>query len=117
VLLIWDTQSADTASLVSALTAAGDIVDASQTPFTGYDGTNPPLAGYDGVILLDAAVTGDMPASGQAALESFVHNGGGFIHDGWASGEWRNVVRHSHRHERSEPWAALAGRAASHLLF
>lgn len=84
VLLIYDTKSGDTASLVTTLTAAGHVVTYSNTDETGYNGTNPAPTAFDVVIHLNGTTySSGMPAAGQTALVSYVSGGGGFIESEW----------------------------------
>jgi hypothetical protein len=84
VLLLVDIDTPGTDALVAALTAAGIPVTRRPAPEFTFDGTNPSLQDYTVVILLDGRTyqTGVTPA-GQAALVSFVNNGGGFIGTQW----------------------------------
>ncbi len=91
VLLIWDTQSASTPALVTALENAGLNVTLSDTSAPGYDGTNPSPTGFGCVILLDGTTYDvGMPASGQQALVSYVQNGGGFIGGEWLANDFQD---------------------------
>jgi hypothetical protein len=84
VLLIWDVRSAQTDALAQALRDGGDEVVFSKTNGNGFTGDNPSLAGIDVVVHLNGTTwQKDMPQSGQAALERFVREGGGYVHHEW----------------------------------
>ncbi len=86
VLIIYDTTGDGTPGMQAALAAAGHTVTLSSVPEQSYTGTNPAPTNFDVVIHLNgvsSAYLADMPASGQAALVSYVQNGGGFIHFEW----------------------------------
>jgi len=85
VLVIYDTASEGTPALVAALTNAGYDVTLSDSEEISYFGINPAPTGFDTVVHLNGHVTyqTDMPSQGQAALVSYVQNGGGFVHFEW----------------------------------
>jgi hypothetical protein len=85
VLILADTaSSADTALAQSLADAGVQVTLRDNEPEYTWDGTNPSLNGFDVVIHLNGA-TYDFPlqAAGQAALTSFVENGGGFVTSQW----------------------------------
>jgi hypothetical protein len=91
VLLVYDTTSACTPNLNTALTNAGMSVTMSTTDETAYNGTNPSPASFDAVVHLNgvsSAYGTDMPTSGQTALVSYVQNGGAFVAAEWNSYEY-----------------------------
>ena len=91
VLLIYDTNDANTQALVAALEAGGATVTLSDTDETGYDGTNPDPTAFDTVLHLNGTTySSEMPTAGQDALVDFVDDGGGFIHGEWCAYEYGN---------------------------
>jgi hypothetical protein len=83
ILLLADVNGPSTDALVNALTAAGNTVAVHAPEYT-WDTTNPSLTNFNCVIHLDGATYATpLPAQSQAALESFVNNGGGFIGSQW----------------------------------
>lgn len=83
VLLLADIILPGTNALVKALTDAGNTVTV-QSPEFNWNTTNPPLTNFNCVIHLNGSTYNTpLPAQSQAALESFVNNGGGFIGAQW----------------------------------
>ena len=88
VLVLYDTLAGDTPDLVAALQAAGFSVTYSDTVETGYDGSNPSPVPFDAVIHLNGETYDtEMDLQGQAALTTYVQNGGGYIHSEWSAYE------------------------------
>jgi hypothetical protein len=84
VLILADADGASTNALAAYLANAGFQVTVRPAPENTWDGTNPALTGYALVIHLNGFTWNvAMRASGQAALTSFVQNGGGFIGGQW----------------------------------
>jgi hypothetical protein len=84
VLILADADGASTNALGASLSNAGFQVTVRPAPENTWDGTNPALTGYALVIHLDGYTWSTaMRAGGQAALTSFVQNGGGFIGGQW----------------------------------
>jgi hypothetical protein len=87
VLLLHDGITESTDGLLLALQSEGAFsVKYSEVDETAWDGTNPSLDDTDVVIHLNSnTFNGDMPTSGQLALEDFVHAGGGYVGSEWTS--------------------------------
>jgi hypothetical protein len=90
VLLIADDSPTGTATLGTALTAAGYTVTQTAVPSYQYNGANPALAGFGAVIVLAGGPTGtsyqtDMPAAGQTAIVNFANAGNGVVFTEWAA--------------------------------
>ncbi len=90
VLLIKDDSDTGTATLATALTAAGFAVTTSPVPVYQYNGTNPSPVGFGAVVVLaggpGASFTSDMPAAGQTALVNHINvNGNGLVLTEWAA--------------------------------
>ncbi len=85
VLLLWDTDNANTQSLKTAIEAAGFTVTLPAVPEYDWDGTNPSLDGFDAVIHLNGTTHSfGLPLSAQNALLDFVQvQGKLFIHSEW----------------------------------
>src|SRR3954471_22234994 len=84
VLLLSDADGAATTALGNSLTSAGFQVTVRPAPEYTWDGTNPALTGYALVVHLNGFTWSNaLRAGGQAALTSFVQNGGGFIGATW----------------------------------
>jgi hypothetical protein len=84
VLLLSDADGASTTALGNSLASAGFQVTVRPAPEYSWDGTNPALTGYALVIHLNGFTwSTPLRAGGQAALTSFVQNGGGFIGATW----------------------------------
>jgi hypothetical protein len=84
VLVLADADGAATTALGTSLANAGFQVTLRPAPEYTWDGTNPALTGYAVVIHLDGFTwSAALRPSGQAALTSFVQNGGGFIAASW----------------------------------
>jgi hypothetical protein len=85
VLLLWDTDNANTQSLKTAIEAAGFTVTLTAVPEYQWDGTNPSLDGFDAVIHLNGTTySSGMPLSAQNALLDFVQvQGKLFVHSEW----------------------------------
>jgi hypothetical protein len=103
VLVIADDSPSGTATLVTALTAAGYTVTQTAVPSYQYNGTNPALAGFGAVVLLaggpgSTSFSTDMPVAGQAAIVSFVNTAGnGLVLTEWAayqvaSNRWQTLA-------------------------
>jgi MBG domain-containing protein/thrombospondin type 3 repeat protein len=84
VLILADADGPSTSALAASLSNAGFQVTLRPAPENTWDGTNPALTGYSLVVHLNGFTwTAPLRASGQAALTSFVQNGGGFIGAQW----------------------------------
>jgi hypothetical protein len=84
VLLLADADGPSTAALANSLAKAGYQVTSRPAPENTWNGTNPALTDFKAVIHLDGATwAAPLPAAGQSALTSFVHNGGGYIGNQW----------------------------------
>src|SRR3982751_2884258 len=84
VLLLSDADGAATAALGASLSSAGFQVMVRPAPEYTWDGTNPALTGFALVIHLNGFTWSNaLRPGGQAALTSFVQNGGGFIAAQW----------------------------------
>ena len=84
VLIVYDTASAQTPTLVNTLAGAGNTVTLSATPESTWNGTNPAPTGFSAVIHLNGTTyTSEMPIAGQTALVDYVFAGGGYIHHEW----------------------------------
>ncbi|MBI5546536.1 MAG: hypothetical protein HY901_21860 [Deltaproteobacteria bacterium] len=103
VLILKDDSDTGTATLATALTAAGFTVTTSAVPSYQYNGTNPALAPFGAVVVLaggpsgQPSVTTDMPVAGQAALSSYLAAGNGLVFTEWAayhvaSGRWQTLA-------------------------
>jgi hypothetical protein len=91
VLVLYDTNDANTQALEAALVASGATVTMSDTDETGYDGTNPAPDDFDAVIHLNGTTySTDMPTAGQTALVNYVEAGGGYIQSEWDAYEYGN---------------------------
>lgn len=89
VLLLADAVNAGVTSLVAALEADGHTVTTHAPEYT-YDGLTPALGDFDVVLHFDGATfSSPLPAATQAALVSFVENGGGYIGTQWIGYEER----------------------------
>jgi hypothetical protein len=96
VLLLWDTDNANTQSLKTAIEAAGFTVTLPIVPEYQWDGTNPSLDGFDAVIHLNGTTySNGMPLSAQNALLDFVQvQGKLFIHSEWDAYELDDLPTH-----------------------
>jgi hypothetical protein len=85
VLLLWDTDNANTQSLKTAIEAAGFTVTLPDVPEYQWDGTNPSLDDFDAVIHLNGTTySSGMPLSAQNALLDYVQvQGKLFVHSEW----------------------------------
>jgi hypothetical protein len=84
VLILADTDAVSTSALAASLADSGVQVTVRPAPEYTWDGTNPSLDGFDAVIHLNGSTYDfPLPAAGQAALTSFVQNGGGFVGSQW----------------------------------
>jgi hypothetical protein len=84
VLILDDAEGVSTATLASAVAAAGFQVTSRLAPENTWDGTNPALTGFAAVVHLNGATWNvPLPVSAQTALTSFVQNGGGFVAGQW----------------------------------
>jgi len=84
VLLLSDADGAATTALGNSLASAGFQVTVRPAPEFTWDGTNPALTGYALVVHLNGFTWSTaMRPAGQAALTSFVQNGGGLIAAQW----------------------------------
>lgn len=84
VLVLADVDGASTTALADTLTEAGFQVTLRPAPEYTWDGTNPSLGEFHVVLHLNGGTFSDGLASGaQAALNSFVQNGGGFVGAQW----------------------------------
>jgi hypothetical protein len=84
ILLLSDADGAATTALGNSLANAGFQVTVRPAPEYSWDGTNPALTGYALVIHLNGFTWATpLRAASQAALTSFVQNGGGFIGASW----------------------------------
>jgi hypothetical protein len=85
VLLLWDTDNANTQSLKAAIEAADFTVTLPAVPEYQWDGTNPSLDGFDAVIHLNGTTYEyGLPLSAQNALLDFVQvQGKLFVHSEW----------------------------------
>jgi len=84
VLLLSDADGAATTALGSSLAGAGFQVTVRPAPEFTWDGTNPALTGYALVVHLNGFTWSNaLRPGGQAALTSFVQNGGGLIAAQW----------------------------------
>ncbi len=102
ILIIPDDSPTGTATLATALTAAGYTVTTGSAPSYLYNGTNPALTGFGSVVVLaggptSTSYTTDMPSAGQTALTSFVSAGNGLVLTEWAayqvaSGRWATLA-------------------------
>jgi hypothetical protein len=91
VLLLSDVDGAATTALGTSLANAGFQVTVRPAPEWSWDGTNPALTGYALVIHLNGFTWNTaLRPGGQAALTSFVQNGGGFIAAQWNGYEATN---------------------------
>ncbi|MFN0302672.1 MAG: PKD domain-containing protein [Burkholderiales bacterium] len=92
VLLLVDSQSADSAALQTALVAAGNTV----TQFRPEDqyALVPALSDFDVVVHMDGTTFNQrMPIATQRALVQFVRNGGGFVGAQWLGFEERTGIQ------------------------
>jgi hypothetical protein len=90
VLLLADIDGAATTALADALSAAGYQVTHRAAPENTWDGSNPSSAGFDAIVHLDGYTWfAALPAAGQAAIESFVAGGGGYVASQWLGYERR----------------------------
>jgi len=84
ILLLSDADGAATTALGNSLANAGFQVTVRPAPEYSWDGTNPALTSYALVIHLNGFTWATpLRAASQAALTSFVQNGGGFIGATW----------------------------------
>jgi hypothetical protein len=93
VLLLWDTDNANTQSLKTAIEAAGFSVTLPAVPEYQWDGTNPSPDGFDAIIHLKGTTHGyGLPVSAQNVLLDFVQvQGKLFIHSEWDAYELDDV--------------------------
>jgi hypothetical protein len=84
VLILADANGPSTSALEASIARAGYQVTLRPAPENTWDGTNPSLGGFAAVIHLNGFTwTASLPAGGQAALNTFVENGGGFVGGQW----------------------------------
>ena len=85
VLLLWDTDNANTQSLKTAIEDAGFTVTLPAVPEYQWDGTNPSPDGFDAVIHLNGTTYFEgLSLSAQNALLDFVQvQGKLFVHSEW----------------------------------
>jgi hypothetical protein len=84
VLILDDAEGISTATLASAVAAAGFQVTSRLAPENTWNGTNPALTGFAAVIHLNGATWNvPLPVAAQTALSDFVQNGGGFVAAQW----------------------------------
>lgn len=96
VLLLWDTDNANTQSLKTAIEAAGFTVTLPDVPEYQWDGTNPALDEFDAVIHLNGTTySSGLPLSAQNALLDFVQvQGKLFVHSEWDAYELDEFSTH-----------------------
>ena len=84
VLILSDVDGAATNALANSVSKAGYQVTLRPAPENTWNGTNPALSGFGAVIHLNGVTwAAPLPAAGQTALLSFVHDGGGYIAVQW----------------------------------
>lgn len=96
VLLLWDTDNANTQNLKTAIETAGFNVTMPDVPEHQWDGTNPSLDGFDAVIHLNGTTYSyGLPLSAQNALLDFVQvQGKLFVHSEWDAYELDDYSTH-----------------------
>jgi hypothetical protein len=84
VLILADADGSATTALATSLSKLGFQVTLRPAPENTWDGTNPALTDFAVVIHLNGFTwSSPLRAGGQAALVTFVENGGGFIAGAW----------------------------------
>jgi hypothetical protein len=90
ILLISDADTPSTTSLITALTAAGNVVTVRPPPEYTWDNTNPPLTGFNCMVHLNGATPyNPFPVAAQQSLLAFVQAGNGYMSLGWSGYEAR----------------------------
>jgi hypothetical protein len=84
VLILADADGPSTDALFNAVRKQGYQVELRKAPENTWTGADPAPTGFAAVIHLDGFTwAAPMSATGQAALSSYVQNGGGFIATQW----------------------------------
>ena len=88
VLILSDLNGPTTTALANSIAAAGFHVGVKQAPEYNWFGTNPAPGEFDVIIHLNGATYAlPLSAGAQAALNTFVTNGGGFVGAQWNGSE------------------------------